>query len=881
MVAYDAFISYCHARDTPIAAALQSTAQKLGKPWYRRRALRIYRDATNQAATPALWESIVRALNASRFLILIASPEAAASPWVDKEVAYWLTHKSANTLFIALTDGELNWDNQARDFLQRQGSTLPPALKGQFAAEPKWVDLRAYRSGDTRDAKFTELAADFAAAIAGVPKEDLLSQEVRQQRRALALAWSAAGLLVLLAAGATWQWRNAISAETAAVSERDRAQQALLISAARESLLLTREGRTEEAWHGLRNAVKVANATPATRMPGIVSEAALSALVENRLGPELVLEPSGEPSEADAERPGPSEPNVIAGFDPRGERVAVAKGADIAIWSTTDGSMQNRFHLWTTVAQLFFHESENILFLIGRAEADEKESVVLIDLASGHYRALPLRECLGLLPCIADAGAENSVLRDLQQYDGVRAVIESGLNGRALLVRRSGDPGHPTPGLSFVGLVSDWLYVFDGPVVFDPTTQQITQAEPGGGPVVAVAAHKPLVAVGNHNDATIQLFEIKAAEQGAGLSIRKLRTVEAEGATAVSQLTLSDDGALLYWSSATQGSGGFGARLAGALDVDTGRQVWRTNFDGHSVFAPAQNYIARSFVDPRTGHTVTDVVNGRTSERLFSLPAIAVAFDPSGRLALVEMPQASRSSTSEGTATQRYVLRLAELSTVPSFANDGSWPHAIPVYVKNRCETNAVPFLTLSMRIGRTWNPYDWHRESAPPDGAAEAAAESDANSPLTWRWNAGNFELRRGDMLIASGTREDIIMARPDFAALIEPETDMTVAFMDFINGNFVIVTRQSARDWQEPGSWFVYKNSGHTRTLLASGTYPRSQRRGYKPSSFHYDERARLQFMRTTARWPLWAFPTARCWGNCIPPTQIPMRCLKSERI
>ena len=38
-----------------------------------------------------------------------------------------------------------------------------------------------------RDAKFTELAADFAAAIRGVPKEDLLSQEVRQQRRAVNL----------------------------------------------------------------------------------------------------------------------------------------------------------------------------------------------------------------------------------------------------------------------------------------------------------------------------------------------------------------------------------------------------------------------------------------------------------------------------------------------------------------------------------------------------------------------------------------------------------------------------------------------------------------------------------------------------------------------
>jgi hypothetical protein len=37
MILYDAFVSYSHAEDKPIAAALQSLIQKLGKPWYRRR----------------------------------------------------------------------------------------------------------------------------------------------------------------------------------------------------------------------------------------------------------------------------------------------------------------------------------------------------------------------------------------------------------------------------------------------------------------------------------------------------------------------------------------------------------------------------------------------------------------------------------------------------------------------------------------------------------------------------------------------------------------------------------------------------------------------------------------------------------------------------
>ncbi len=68
MPVYDAFISYSHAKDKPIAASLQSVIQKLGKPWYKRRALRVFRDDTSLSATPHLWPSIEKALAESRSL---------------------------------------------------------------------------------------------------------------------------------------------------------------------------------------------------------------------------------------------------------------------------------------------------------------------------------------------------------------------------------------------------------------------------------------------------------------------------------------------------------------------------------------------------------------------------------------------------------------------------------------------------------------------------------------------------------------------------------------------------------------------------------------------------------------------------------------------
>jgi MTH538 TIR-like domain (DUF1863) len=85
---YDAFVSYSHAKDAVLASALQSILQKLGKAWYQRRILRVFRDDTSLSATPHLWPSIQDALDQSRFLIIVASPEAAKSQWVAKELGH-------------------------------------------------------------------------------------------------------------------------------------------------------------------------------------------------------------------------------------------------------------------------------------------------------------------------------------------------------------------------------------------------------------------------------------------------------------------------------------------------------------------------------------------------------------------------------------------------------------------------------------------------------------------------------------------------------------------------------------------------------------------------------------------------------------------------
>ena len=83
--------------------------QRLAKPWYRVRALRIFRDETALSTNPHLWSSIEAALDESNWFVLLASPASAASEWVDREVRHWVATKPTDHLLIVLTNGTCEW----------------------------------------------------------------------------------------------------------------------------------------------------------------------------------------------------------------------------------------------------------------------------------------------------------------------------------------------------------------------------------------------------------------------------------------------------------------------------------------------------------------------------------------------------------------------------------------------------------------------------------------------------------------------------------------------------------------------------------------------------------------------------------------------------
>jgi WD40 repeat protein len=264
---YQAFLSYSHAADGQFAPALQRGLHRLAKPWYRPPALRVFRDQTSLTATPGLWSSIERAMEQSEFFVLLASPAAAKSPWVDREVAWWRSHKPRDRLLIALTDGDLRWDHDVGAFDTTATDALPPSIHGAFTEEPKWVDFRFARTSEDVSLghpAFRDRVADIAAPLHGVTKEELVGEDVRQQRRTI--RWrnatiSVLVLLTLLAALATVialdQRSTALAQRDVADSQRLAAQATALVARQPDlALLLNLEGlrivNTDEAWAGLQ-----------------------------------------------------------------------------------------------------------------------------------------------------------------------------------------------------------------------------------------------------------------------------------------------------------------------------------------------------------------------------------------------------------------------------------------------------------------------------------------------------------------------------------------------------------------------------------------------------------------------------------------------------
>jgi WD40 repeat protein len=204
-LAHDAFISYSHSADGRLAPAIERGLQRLARPWNRLRAVSVFRDESDLILTPELGSTITAALDDSRYLILLACPESAASIWVNREVDHWCDTNGTDHLLLIVTGGDLAWDPATGEF-DEASTAVPESLRGRYTEEPLYLDLRWARDTpelSLRLSRFRAAIAQIAAPIRGLAPEELEGEDIRLHRRARRLARAAVATVAVLAVVAT------------------------------------------------------------------------------------------------------------------------------------------------------------------------------------------------------------------------------------------------------------------------------------------------------------------------------------------------------------------------------------------------------------------------------------------------------------------------------------------------------------------------------------------------------------------------------------------------------------------------------------------------------------------------------------------------------
>lgn len=213
---YWAFISYSHRDDQVkwpwqrrwgswlhrslesfrISANLVGKESPLGK--IPKRLLPVFRDRDELPSSANLQDSVREALEQSRTLIVICSPDSARSQWVNEEVLTFKRLNRSNRILALIVRGEPNAEDKPG--VPSDAECFCPALQYEWIdgelssrrAEPVAADARPIGDGP-RDA-FLKLIA----GVLGVSFDTLKRRELQRRNRRLMLASAAALLLTLI-----------------------------------------------------------------------------------------------------------------------------------------------------------------------------------------------------------------------------------------------------------------------------------------------------------------------------------------------------------------------------------------------------------------------------------------------------------------------------------------------------------------------------------------------------------------------------------------------------------------------------------------------------------------------------------------------------------
>jgi hypothetical protein len=211
-VKYWAFISYSH-RDATIADWLHKKLETYRVPaglvgvpsrdgTVPARLLPIFRDREELPTSSQLGDNLQKSLQQSHYLVVICSPAAAQSRWVEEEIRAFKGWQGRDRIIALIGSGIPNGSETADPATE----CFPHSLRFEgvgtdatpIRVEPIAADLRP--EGDGRQRAFLKIVA----GVLGVGFDDLYQREKRRGQRRRVLAGALGAMVLLILIGTFW-----------------------------------------------------------------------------------------------------------------------------------------------------------------------------------------------------------------------------------------------------------------------------------------------------------------------------------------------------------------------------------------------------------------------------------------------------------------------------------------------------------------------------------------------------------------------------------------------------------------------------------------------------------------------------------------------------
>lgn len=204
---YAGFISYSQ-QDKKYAKKIHAALEAFKLPVElaqagrkHRKVGKFFRDDDELSGSPSLGAALTGALNDSAALIVIASPRAAQSKWVDKEIRHFKAQGKNNRVFAIIVDGLPDTEDESQ-------RCFPPSLLWEVDANGDLTDQPDEPlAPDLRKEPFDRLITKLVAGLLNLNFDGLWQRERRriQRKRAILAMISISVATMLGAAGLMYQ----------------------------------------------------------------------------------------------------------------------------------------------------------------------------------------------------------------------------------------------------------------------------------------------------------------------------------------------------------------------------------------------------------------------------------------------------------------------------------------------------------------------------------------------------------------------------------------------------------------------------------------------------------------------------------------------------